>query len=175
MSVATRKRNAPWLPTLARAVGTGAIAVALLVWLTGLELGELVQWLWKVFGPIFTLLYTLLLLTCVYQIKRIETQPDSESRIAHIKAAHAASGISTVALTFTLLGISLGIGGLADTPVNADTATGLVAQLAGHFSTAFMTSVVGLPTAAAMRAWIAIVYEKTHQQPLRLENQTIGD
>ena len=69
---------------------------------------------------------------------------------------HAANGIATLALTYTLLGISLGIGTLADQELTPDTVQSVIRSLTAHFSLAFLTTVVGLPSAAAMRALIGI-------------------
>jgi len=69
-----------------------------------------------------------------------------------VAGQHAANGIATLALTFTLLGISLGVGALAEHDLTPDTVRGLVRELTGEFSRAFLTTVVGLPTAALLRA-----------------------
>jgi hypothetical protein len=64
--------------------------------------------------------------------------------------------VSTVALTYTLLGISLGIGSLAGRPLDPTTIQPIITELTRYFSLAFMTTVVGLPTAAALRALVLI-------------------
>jgi hypothetical protein len=69
---------------------------------------------------------------------------------------HAASGIATLALTFTLLGISVGIGSIADTPISQESIGDIVSALTEQFSRAFMTTVVGLPTANLLRAVVAV-------------------
>ena len=56
----------------------------------------------------------------------------------------AASGIATFALTFTLFGISIGIGSLAEQPLTPETVRVVIADLTGQFSLAFMTTVIGL-------------------------------
>ncbi|MEQ8395349.1 hypothetical protein [Thalassobaculum sp.] len=69
----------------------------------------------------------------------------------------AASGVATLALTFTLLGISLGIGGLADRPLTPASVQEVIGELTGRFALAFATTVVGLPTAAGLRALILVL------------------
>ena len=54
------------------------------------------------------------------------------------------------------VGISLGIGTLAGQPVNAETVQSIIGDLTSHFSLAFMTTVIGLPVSAALRAVIHI-------------------
>jgi len=72
----------------------------------------------------------------------------------------AANGVTTLALTFTLLGISLGIGGLAGQPLTPETVQPIIRDLTADFSLAFMTTVVGLPVSAGLRAAILIAHEK---------------
>ena len=53
--------------------------------------------------------------------------------------------ISTIALTYTLLGISLGIGELSSSKLDVETINITISKLTEQFSMAFMTSVIGLP------------------------------
>ncbi|PCJ38687.1 MAG: hypothetical protein COA99_11475, partial [Moraxellaceae bacterium] len=53
-------------------------------------------------------------------------------------------------------GISLGIGSLADKTIDPQSIQMIIQDLTKHFSTAFMTTVVGLPTANILRAAIAL-------------------
>ena len=73
---------------------------------------------------------------------------------------HGANGVSTLALTYTLLGISLGIGTLSEQELTPDTVQTVISQLTDHFSLAFMTTVVGLPTSAALRALMLISHSR---------------
>ena len=73
---------------------------------------------------------------------------------------HAANGTATLALTYTLLGISLGISTLADQELNTNTVQKIIGGLTEHFSLAFMTTVVGLPVSAVLRALISITEAK---------------
>ena len=69
---------------------------------------------------------------------------------------HAANGIATVALTFTLFGISVGVGELTAGNLNIDNVNKVIASLTDQFSMAFMTSVVGLPLSALMRVMVGV-------------------
>jgi hypothetical protein len=76
----------------------------------------------------------------------------------------AANGISTLALTFTLLGISLGIGTLSEQPLTPESVNGIIGELTKQFSMAFMTTVVGLPSSAILRAWVSLRYTKIEKE-----------
>ena len=69
---------------------------------------------------------------------------------------HAANGIATVALTFTLFGISAGINQLAAGELNIDSVNTVITGLTSQFSMAFLTSVVGLPLSALMRMVVVV-------------------
>jgi len=71
-------------------------------------------------------------------------------------ALQAAGAVTSLALTFTLLGISLGIGSLAGQPLTPDTVQDVIQELTANFSLAFMTTVVGLPSATLLRA-VAVI------------------
>ena len=78
-------------------------------------------------------------------------------------------GITTLALTFTLLGISLGIGGLAEQELTPDTVQNVIRDLTAQFSLAFMTTVIGLPTAALLRGALLITHARLLSQQLKSE------
>jgi hypothetical protein len=67
--------------------------------------------------------------------------------------------ISTVALTYTLLGISLGIGELSSSKLDIDTINQTISNLTEQFSMAFITSVIGLPLSGLLRSILIIFYE----------------
>ena len=74
-----------------------------------------------------------------------------------IVGSHTSNGIATVALTFTLYGISKGIGGLSSENLNIDQINMVITDLTSQFSMAFFTSVIGLPLSAILRATVALV------------------
>jgi len=77
---------------------------------------------------------------------------------------HGANGVSTLALTFTLLGISLGIGTLAEQELTPETVQVIIGDLTKHFSLAFLTTVVGLPSAAVLRAILSISHQRMNMR-----------
>ncbi len=80
-----------------------------------------------------------------------------QQRLAwHEAGLHAANGIATLALTYTLFGISLGIGELAGQSLTPDTVQDIIRGLTERFSLAFMTTVIGLPISALLRALLSI-------------------
>ena len=80
----------------------------------------------------------------------------------------AANGIATLALTYTLLGISLGIGTLAEQELTPETVRHVIRGLTSQFSLAFMTTVVGLPTAAILRTLLVVTHAQKQGQQLTL-------
>lgn len=150
-------------------VGMTAILLALTSFATDLRLSDLFVWLQNVFGWGYALVYVVLLGTGVYcwrqlSIAVLKKSPAQIDRNTQVNASkywlelgqQAAGGIATLSLTFTLLGISLGIGALSDKTIDPQSVQGIIQELTGHFSTAFMTTVVGLPTANILRAAIAL-------------------
>lgn len=144
--------------TLGMITGALAIIFALISFVTNMQINDIVAWMEKYFGITFSVLFASLLIVSVYAIIKV-SHKQSTVFWAQV-AAQAANGISTLALTFTLLGISLGIGALAEqslTPENVET---IISVLTTQFSMAFMTTVVGLPASTAVRAWLAILMAK---------------
>jgi tellurite resistance protein TehA-like permease len=144
--------------TTSYVLGVGVIGLAVVSATGAVEAGDFVARARQVFGPAFCLLYVALVSTVLFcQVRLGQLQHDPIHSQPWLEAGmHAASGIATLALTFTLLGISLGIGSLADQPLTSDTIQTVIQGLTGHFSMAFMTTVVGLPTAAGLRALLQI-------------------
>ena len=143
-------------------LGAAVIGVALAVATTDFGVGQIAVWALQVFGVTFLTIFGTLVLTvvvCWHQL--IETHKRGEDPALWLESGlHAANGVATIALTYTLLGISLGIGTLADQPINADTVQIIIGSLTEHFSLAFMTTVVGLPASAVLKALILITETK---------------
>jgi len=141
------------------------LAIATHFWDLNLVLGY--QWLQSAFGPLFITLFTLLSGVSIYTITQLKTNAEDNAKdkallhVWHEVGQQSASGIATLALTFTLLGISLGIESLSQQNLNPQTINTVIQALTKHFSTAFMTTVLGLPTAHLIRSilsvrWVAI-------------------
>ena len=128
------------------------------------------SWALDVMGPAFLALLAGLVLAALYCWARLLDCDDGIAHAAWWREAglHAASGVATLALTYTLLGISLGIGDLAGQELNPETVQEVIKGLTKRFSMAFMTTVVGLPTAAALRALLSLSTPRGQN----LENET---
>lgn len=133
------------------------LIVILLAVASGVSLkrpSEVLSWLQEVFGLAFALPYLAFMGFGAYAVTVLADAPDS--RFARELGLQAASIVATLALTFTLLGISLGIGSLTGEALTPENVQDVIARLTGHFSMAFMTTVVGLPSAALLRAAVAL-------------------
>ncbi|EDP62309.1 hypothetical protein BAL199_19848 [alpha proteobacterium BAL199] len=109
----------------------------------------------SVVGVVFPSVFAVLTVVAGASALRLMSEP--ANRRWRQVGLQAASGIATLALTFTLLGISLGIGGLADRPLTPASVQEVIGELTGRFALAFATTVVGLPAAAGLRALILVL------------------
>ena len=143
-------------------LGGLALATALAVGLLSQDISAVTGWALNVLGIGFlALLGGLIFLSLFALIRMTAADADRHTRhVWHQVGLHAANGVTTLALTFTLLGISLGIGSLAGQNLTPDTVQGVIRDLTANFSLAFMTTVVGLPVSAALRALIAVAHAK---------------
>jgi len=125
---------------------------------TSLGAAGISGWAFKTFGITFIAILSGLSFAVLFCWTRYRDlgSTDPERRVWLESGLHAANAVSTIALTYTLLGISLGIGTLANQELTPETVQGVIRALTDHFSLAFMTTVVGLPTAAALRALLLI-------------------
>ena len=127
----------------------------------------------KTLGPIFLILLLGLVFVSIYcWLKQVEFAREQYKRQVWSEGAlQSADSISTLALTCTLLGISLGIGTLAEEQLTPDTVQAVVKNLTKHFSFAFMTTVVGLPCSAILRSLIQITEAKFETQNTHIAEQ----
>ena len=136
-------------------LGALVIGLAVAVTATSLDVGVIAAWAWQVFGVTFLALYAALVFVAVFAWTRLQrTGPGGD--VWHEAGMHAANGVATLALTYTLLGISLGIGQLAHEELTPATVQVVIRGLTEQFSLAFLTTIVGLPTAAVLRALIEV-------------------
>lgn len=141
-------------------LGGLVLVTALAVVLVSRDISEIAGWALDVLGAGFLALLAALVYAAFFSLVRMRrgdaTEPD---RLFWYEAGlQAANGVTTLALTFTLLGISLGIGSLAGQNLTPETVQGVIRDLTANFSLAFMTTVVGLPVSAALRAALVIAY-----------------
>jgi len=161
--------------TTSYVLGAAVIAMAIASAAGPLTAADIADWAERVFGPTFTALFIGLVgatLFCWVRVGQLRDNP-VQSRPWLEGGMHAASGVATLALTYTLLGISLGIGSLADQELTTDTVQTVIQGLTGHFSMAFMTTVIGLPTAAVLRA-LLLISNATHAAHRGEENTPSG-
>lgn len=135
------------------------LAVAMMA--TSLTVEDITSWMQQVLGLSFLGLLITLIATCLFCWVHI-LRRQGETRVWLEAGLHAANGITTLALTFTLLGISLGIGSLAEQALTPETVQAVIRDLTAEFSLAFLTTVIGLPTATLLRALIMVTH--AHQQ-----------
>jgi hypothetical protein len=138
--------------------GSLIILLAVLSFATQMTLADILVYVERLFGVTFILIFTALVLLAAWSIMQLY-QAKQVSLWTEV-GMQMANAISTLALTFTLLGISLGIGSLSNQALTPESVQGIISQLTAQFSMAFMTTVVGLPTATLFRAWISILSVK---------------
>lgn len=139
-------------------LGGVTLLLAILVATTSMSTAEIATEAEALFGPTFILLMTGLVLTALYCLVRITQAP--QDKVFLEAGLQAANGVTTLALTYTLFGISLGIGTLADQVLTPETVQDVIRELTGKFSLAFMTTVVGLPVAAILRALLCVAHAR---------------
>lgn len=139
--------------------GVLVIVLAYCVYATGMTPEFISKWAINVLGLSFILFLIALLLASVLALLKVQKNKydnEIEAQKWQQFGLQASAGITTLALTYTLLGICLGIGGLSDGNLTADTINQVITDLTAQFSTAFMSSVIGLPISAAMRTLLII-------------------
>ena len=156
------REPAPILAAASQAVsymlGGLVIAMALGVMTTSVSAAEITAWAWDVLGFAFAALLgglVFIALLCWVKVKQLQAK-GAEYRTWLVAGIQAANGVATLALTYTLLGISLGIGGLAGQQLTPDTIQDVIGSLTENFSMAFMTTVIGLPTSALLRSLLLV-------------------
>ncbi|MFP6772646.1 MAG: hypothetical protein VCE74_09965 [Alphaproteobacteria bacterium] len=136
----------------------GAVVLALALAMGAPEPGEILDWAARVLGGVFIGLLSCLILATLYCWQRLLDRglTSGQRQAWHEAGLHAANGIATLALTYTLFGISLGIGELASQNLTPETVNQVIRGLTERFSLAFMTTVIGLPVSALLRALLSI-------------------
>ena len=158
------RKSVDSLEALSLMLGGVVIGLASFVMFTGQSSAMAVAWAFEVLGLPFLLLLASLVfagLLCLVKLLATRSILDGTKRdtqrIKWLQAGlQSCNGIATLALTFTLLGISLGIGRLSDGGLTPENINSVIADLTAHFSLAFMTSVIGLPLSAAMRTALIV-------------------
>ena len=122
------------------------------------EFASIVGW---PFLSVYGLLSVALMLTLL-RIRSARRAGADEARTywAHI-GGQLCGLLSTIALVFTLWGLSQGVLLLGANQVTADTIDQLLSQLMTHFGVAFYSSIIGLPTAALGRVLVFVASSNT--------------
>jgi len=172
------RRAIQFIDTGTRAVaytlGGVAIALAATVMATDIPLPDLASRTHEIVGSAFLALMGGLVLTAVFawvQVLRLGG-PEGRHGAWFEAGVQSANGVATLALTYTLLGISIGIGGLSEQELTPQTVQDVIRGLTASFSMAFMTTVVGLPLAAVLRTLLTVTHARVLQRPRGLPAPT---
>jgi hypothetical protein len=143
-------------------LGLIVIIISLATFVTGMMPAQILGWGFEMLGGIFLLLLSALVITAMFCcVRLIESPRQASSDLERQKwlqaGLQACNGIATLALTFTLLGISLGIGQLSNSSLTPDSIDKVIASLTDDFSMAFLTSVIGLPLSAILRTVLIVL------------------
>ena len=148
-------------------LGAIVLALAIAAMSTSAGIGEIMDWVHQAFGVTFLVLFSGLVLVTLYcwlRLQRSDMAPE-DRKVWLESGMHAANGVATLGLTYTLLGISLGIASLSQSQLTPDTVQDIIGELTRHFSMAFLTSVVGVPAAAALRAMVMVTETRIAARP----------
>ena len=139
----------------------GAVVTVLVVSVLGsqMSVADLLEWAQRIFGTTFLILLMGLTYTALYCLQKMHKEPGEA--VWFEGGMQAAAGITTLALTYTLMGISLGIGSLAEQTLTPETVQVIIKELTAKFSLAFMTTVIGLPIAAILRTLLVLAQARS--------------
>jgi len=154
--------GAAMMHSLSLFLGVVVIGFAAVSFATGLPPADILGWTLDMLGGGFLVLLSALVMTaifcCIQLVKSARHAAAELERQKWLQAGlQTCNGIATLALTFTLLGISLGIGQLSHSSLTPDTINGVIATLTDNFSMAFLTSVIGLPLSAILRTVLIVL------------------
>ena len=155
-------------------LGCILISLVFFVYLTENEPFEVFNMATSILGSTFILLISLLTFFSIICITNVITLNFYEKKLWFETGIQLSNLISTIALTYTLLGISLGIGELSSSKLDVDTINETISKLTEQFSMAFMTSVVGLPLSGVLRSILIICYEYNRKYSNLNNQQLIG-
>jgi hypothetical protein len=149
------------LDTGSRAVsfmlGGLAIALAVAAIASSASAAEISDWAGRVLGWTFVLILAALIFVCLFSwVRLLQDGTTPATEVWYEAGIQAANGVTTLALTFTLLGISLGIGSLSGQELTPETIQAVIRTMTANFSLAFMTTVIGLPVSALLRSLLVV-------------------
>ena len=153
-------------------LGSILISLVFIVYLTENKPSEIFNIANSILGSTFIILISLLTFFSIICITNVITLKLYEKKFWFETGIQLSNLISTIALTYTLLGISLGIGELSSSKLDVDTINETISKLTEQFSMAFMTSVVGLPLSGVLRSALIICYEYNRKY-IKINNQQL--
>ena len=158
-------------------LGFLVIAMAGAVMVTSLEVADILDWANRILGVVFITVLGGLIYVAILALVKVSggRATDPGHRTWFEAGVQAANAVATLALTYTLLGISLGIGGLSDQALTPDTVQDVIRGLTERFSMAFMTTVLGLPLSALLRALLLVSYSRSQERHPVTAPQARGD
>jgi len=147
-------------------LGAVVLVVALAAVATSSSAADVAGWAHDVLGLTFVGLLTALVFTVLFSWVRInrDSLRETDEEVWLETGVQAANGVTTLALTYTLLGISLGIGSLAGQDLTPETVQGIIRELTANFSLAFMPTVIGLPPSAVLRGLLLITHARNRRR-----------
>ena len=167
----------PSARALSYMLGFTVIGLALAVMMTETGVSDIVAWSEKIFSTLFLAVFCGLVYTAALAVVKISGRAaDAPGVRTWFEAGvQAANAVATLALTYTLLGISLGIGSLAEHDLNPGTIQTVIKGLTDNFAMAFMTTVIGLPVSAALRAALLVAFSRAQERCGTLHLSHQGD
>ena len=140
-------------------LGSIVIILFMFMMITGQSPNVILDWGLSTLGLLFIIIFSIQLIVSIYCIIQLNFVNPIYKRFWFEFGLQISNSISTIALTFTLFGISLGIGELSSTNLDITTINKTIGKLTQQFSMAFMTSVIGLPVSAILKSILIINFE----------------
>jgi hypothetical protein len=142
--------------SLSYCLGSLVIALAIAAFVSGAGFAGVVDWVVVTLGLPYSIFFLLLATLAFFAWARLLEAGEETRRFWLAFGLQAAAGISTLALTYKLVGIALGIGALAGRPLTPASIQEIIRDLTANFSLAFLTTAVSLPAAMAFRALLLL-------------------
>ena len=159
--------------SLSYLLGMTVIILAFSVMFTAKPLPQVTEWIREVLGYSFVILTGILVFAVLFSWVKLTSEKDEKFDLWMTSGMQAANGIMTLALTYTLLGISLGIASLSGKALTPETVQPAIQEMTTNFSLAFMTTVIGLPLSALLRGLLVITVTRMQGANVRSMQERI--
>ena len=154
-------------------LGTIIIFLAVFLMFTDFHIHQTLDWIREMLGFSFLILTMILSLIAIYCWLRITSEKQIEHKFWMAIGLQSSNGIMTLALTYTLLGISLGIGSLSGKSLSPETVQIAIQEMTTNFSLAFMTTVIGLPLSTILKSFLIVTYNKKQDMKIGLAKEDV--